>query len=116
MDKTENFIQQEIVIYLNNKYCLKHHDPRFIIFAVPNGGNRDAREAKNLKNTGLLRGVSDLILQTDKDAYYIEVKTSRGVQSDQQKEFELRIKNLGKKYILVKSLEDLINQLNCIFV
>jgi hypothetical protein len=108
MEKTENLIQQQIVIYLTNKYCLKHHQPRFIVFAVPNGGKRDVREAKTLKNTGLLKGVSDLIFQTDKCTYYIEVKTDKGIQSPEQKDFQERIEALGKVYLLVKSLDDII--------
>ena len=111
MEKTENAIQQEITMYITNKYCLKHHKPRYLIFSVPNGGKRDARESKTLKNTGLLSGVSDLILQTDKDTYYIEVKTDKGYQSEAQKDFQQRIEALGKRYLLVRSVEDLINQL-----
>ena len=108
MEKTENAIQQEILLFLNNMFCLKHHQPRFIVFSVPNGGKRDAREAKTLKNTGLLKGVSDLIFQTDKCTYYIEVKTDKGIQSPEQKEFQERIESLGKVYLLVRNLNDII--------
>lgn len=112
MEKSENAIQQEIVMYLNNNYCLEKHNPRCIIFSVPNGGKRDAREAKSLKNTGLLKGVSDLVFQTDKETIYIEVKTDTGVQSSEQKDFQKRIENLGLKYLLVRSVQDVINNLS----
>jgi hypothetical protein len=106
MEKSEAKIQQEIWMYLNNTFCLKSNIPRWIVFAVPNGGKRDAREAKSLKNTGILSGVSDLILQTDKETIYIEVKNTTGRQSEEQKEFQKRVEDLGFKYWLVKSVQE----------
>lgn len=112
MKKTENFIQQEIVMKLTNKYCLKHHNPRCLIFSVPNGGKRDSREAKSLKNTGLLKGVSDLIFIMPNRTIFFEVKTEEGYQSQEQKEFSQRINDLGFEYYLVRSIEDCIIAIN----
>lgn len=114
MDKSESKIQQEIVIEVNNKFCLKSNNPRWIIFAVPNGGKRDAREAKSLKNTGILPGASDLILQTHKETIYIEVKTYKGFQSQEQKDFQKRVEDLGFKYWLVRSVEDVLDKIKLI--
>ena len=103
---TEDYIQSQIVLDFNNKYCLKHHNPRLLIFAVPNGGSRNVLEAKKLKATGTLRGVSDLIVNFPSKVVYIEVKTSIGVQSDAQKDFQKRVEDLGMDYHIVRSLEN----------
>ena len=102
---TENFIQQQIVLWFNNTYCLAHHSPRCMILSIPNGGGRDSREGKTLKNTGLLPGASDLLIVIPNRTLYVEVKTDTGIQSSLQKDFQKRIESLGHKYYLVRSLE-----------
>ena len=106
MIKTENFTQQEIYIWFNNTFCLTHQPDRMMIFSIPNGGNRDAREGKTLKNTGLLAGASDLIVVLPNKVLFIEVKTSTGIQSTVQKDFENRVLKLNHDYFIVKSLQD----------
>ena len=108
---TEDYIQSQIVLDFNNKYCLKHHNPRLMIYAVPNGGSRNVIEAKKLKATGTLRGASDLIVNFPNKVVYIEVKTDVGVQSDAQKDFQSRIEDLGFDYHIVRSLEDFNNKI-----
>jgi hypothetical protein len=104
---TEDQLQQQIILYYNNTYCLKTAEKRGIIFAVPNGGSRHFLEAKKLKQTGLLAGVSDLILITPNGKImFIELKTEKGIQSDSQKDFESRIKLLGYKYHLIRSIDE----------
>jgi hypothetical protein len=108
---SEDYVQNQIWIWYTNNYCLKHHNPRGLIFSIPNGGNRNAREAKRLKDTGLLSGVSDLIviLPCGK-LLFIEVKKpTGGVQSPEQKDFEARVKALGYEYHIVKSLDEFKN-------
>jgi hypothetical protein len=107
---SEDQIQQQIFTFYNNNYCLKNHNPRHIIFSVPNGGSRNIVEAKKMKATGILAGVSDLIIVNEYKTMFIEVKVLKGVQSDVQKEFENRVTSLGFEYILVRSLEDFKNK------
>jgi hypothetical protein len=102
---TENKIQQEIYLYFKLNYCLPKHENRCMIFSVPNDSS-NAVEQQRKVNTGLLAGVSDLIVFIGKDVYCIEVKTNTGRQSDKQKEFEERIKLLGHKYFIVRSLDE----------
>lgn len=104
--QTEQSIQQQIFIWYNNTFCLKHHNPRNLIFAVPNGGTRNIREAMTLKNTGVLSGVSDLIVIHNGKVLFIEVKLPNGIQSTSQLEFEQRIKALGFDYYLIRSIEE----------
>ena len=102
----EDVIQAEIFKWYNNNFCLKGHEPECIIFSVPNGGTRNPREALLLKATGVVAGVSDLIIIRQNEVIFVEVKTEIGKQSDKQKEFQKTVENLGFKYILVRSLEE----------
>jgi hypothetical protein len=103
--KLEDAIQQEIVMWYRNNYCLKKHDPRNLIFSVPND-SKDAKEQMRKIATGLFSGVSDLIMIHFGNVYFIEVKTDVGRQSDKQKEFQKIIELQGFKYNLVRSLDE----------
>lgn len=103
---SENILQAKIYQWFNNNYCLNHHEPRCLIFAVPNGGTRNIREAMTFKSTGTLAGVSDLIIVMDKKVIFVEVKYGKGKQSEGQKDFQKRVEALGFEYWLVYSFED----------
>lgn len=103
--QNEDFLQQQIFTWFNNNFCLKHHDPRYTIFSVPNGGIRNIKEAMKMKSTGLKAGVSDLIVVM-KEVIFVEVKTEIGTQSKKQKNFEKIITDLGYKYWIVRSLKE----------
>jgi hypothetical protein len=102
---TENKVQQEIYLFFKLNYCLPKHENRCMIFSVPNDSS-NAIEQQRKVNTGLLAGVSDLIVLRNNETIFIEVKTSTGRQSPKQKEFEERVNLLGFKYFLVRSLEE----------
>ena len=105
IDKAESRVQQEIVRYFKNNYCTKFHHPRCTIFSVPNE-RKDTRELMTLIQTGLLSGVSDLIIVIPNKTIYCEVKTLTGTQQDNQKDFQKVVTDLGHEYWLVRSLED----------
>jgi predicted nucleotidyltransferase len=73
---------------------------------VPNGGFRSKIEAMKMKTTGVLPGVSDLIIIKPNEILFIELKTDIGVQSKEQKEFQKRVELLGFSYYLVRSLQE----------
>ena len=103
--KTESKIQQEIVIWYNNNYCLKNHSPQHTIFSVPNE-SKSKKETLQKMAIGMRAGVSDLIILQPNKTIFVEVKTEIGKQSPKQKEFENIVKNLGFEYYLVRSLEE----------
>lgn len=73
------------------------------VFAVPNGGSRNLREAVNLKAQGVLAGVSDLILLLpNRKVYFIELKNpnGKGRQSPAQREFEQNVRAMGHEYLI----------------
>jgi hypothetical protein len=64
--------------------------PKYIIFAIPNGGARHIVTAVKLKAEGVLAGVPDLFLMAAKGEWhgmFIEMKAKSGNVSDKQKEF-----------------------------
>lgn len=106
----EHRIQRSCVRWFN----LKHKELRGRLFAVPNGGRRDAATAARLKEEGVVAGVSDLILLVP-NRYYgallIEMKTQRGKQSQSQVDWEKIITSTGEyKYVVCHSIDDFISE------
>jgi hypothetical protein len=104
--KQEYKIQQEIFIDFHNKH------PNFIIHSVPNGGTRNKIEAIELKRTGLVAGIADLIIHLpDGISVMVEVKNLSGKQSKEQIKIQNKMIAINSNYILVRSLEDFNNQI-----
>lgn len=109
--KLESRIQQEMVLWYSNKYCLKSNPNRCLIAHVPN------ENQQHLISCGLLPGFSDLIIihKTSNMSkgvhYYFEVKTESGKQSDKQIEFQKRIESLGYEYHLVRNQKEFIDKI-----
>ena len=109
--KPESKIQQESYNWFNNTYCLKHHKPSFIIHSVPNGipipipQKERFRALDLLKKTGMVNGISDLIIHLENGKCILaECKTESGLQSNEQKEIERKIIALGGNYFVFHSL------------
>ena len=98
----EDALQAKIVVWFKNNYQMHG---KGLIFSCPNGGTRNIVEAKKLKETGLMAGVSDLIVLLETKILFVELKIEKGIQSDAQKLFETRIINLGYEYHLIRDLE-----------
>ncbi len=56
-----------------------------------------------------VKGVSDIILLSGGKAYFIEVKSEKGIQSEDQKLFREFVERAGCEYLLARSLEDVID-------
>jgi hypothetical protein len=68
----------------------KYPELRQLLFAIPNGGFRDKREAAKLKATGTKAGVSDIFLSVSRGGWhglYIELKKFGGKPKPEQLEF-----------------------------
>jgi len=103
--KTEARVQQEIVMWFRNTYCRATNNPRCQIFSVPNERS-NTKEQMRMLATGLLSGVSDLIVMLPGEVLFVEVKDAVGRQSAKQMDFQERAESLGFEYFLVRSLED----------
>ena len=84
-------IEQEAVV----KFCEYRKIP---IFAIPNGGKRNKKEAYFLKRSGLKPGVPDLCVPVAKKGYfglYIEMKHGSNKPTDNQEKWILLLNNNG---------------------
>jgi hypothetical protein len=58
------------------------------------------------------KGISDLLAMKNAKTIYVEVKTEKGEQSADQKEFEEMCIKHKNKYFLVQSIDDMKSQLS----
>ena len=100
---TESQIQKACVKWFDAQYPELYYN----LWAVPNGGARNAVTGANLKAEGVRPGVSDLMFLYQGTLYCIEMKKPGGNQSESQKEFELKMKQeIFARYILIDNLDD----------
>jgi hypothetical protein len=86
-----------------------------LLFAVPNGGSRNIREAARLKSQGVVSGVSDLILLVPKGNFHglcIEMKSEKGKLSENQKEWLEMVKMQGYETSVCNSFESFCKTIN----
>ena len=107
---TEDQLQAKAYQWHWNNYP----DQRKLLFSVPNGGKRHPREAAKFKATGVVAGVSDLIFLYKSKCYLIEMKTEKGTQQKNQKEWETLVKSHGFDYFICRSLEQFQSIINSI--
>ena len=71
-----------------------------MMYHVPNGGKRDAREAARFKAMGVKPGVPDLCIPVPRGGYaglYIEMKYGKNKPTDNQKKWISRLREYGHK-------------------
>lgn len=96
-------------------FRLQHPDWAHLLFAVPNGGRRDKVTGGKLKAEGVTAGVSDMILMIPRGGFHamcIEMKTPKGRQSQQQRQWQRLVAAQGYRYIVCRSVEEFISQIN----
>ena len=72
-----------------------------LIFAVPNGGERNMIVAAKLKAEGVKKGISDIMIPISKHGYhgfFLEMKKIGGKESKEQQEFGAQITKQGYLY------------------
>ncbi|MDR1504451.1 MAG: VRR-NUC domain-containing protein [Prevotella sp.] len=105
----ESKLQRSCVLWFRLQY------PEYTLFAIPNGGYRNAAEAGILKAEGTLAGVADLFLMYPNKGYaglFIEMKYGAGKQSPAQIAFQEKAQDKGYKYVVSDSLERFILEIN----
>lgn len=96
-----------------------------LLFHVPNGGRRNLKEAARLKAEGVTPGVADLLLLVPQwyttwrgyegclyAGLCIEMKTPKGRQSPEQKEWQYKVEGMGYKYAVCHSLDEFMDTIN----
>ena len=72
-------------------------------------------EAIRMKSEGVIPGIADLFLMCPGKGYhgfFIEMKTVKGTQSDEQKTFQELAMKYGYKYSVCRTLESFIKAVN----
>ena len=104
MKTTEHEIQVACVNYFRLRY------PKGLIYAIPNGGQRNVIVASKLKAEGVLSGVPDLhipIAQKGYNGLYIELKNGKsGKVSDNQKTIMEKLQNEGYRCEVCRSFDE----------
>lgn len=103
--KTEHNIQKSIVRYFRKEY------PNYIIFST---NNEACYNNSYFLESGVLQGVSDLVIVLPNKVLFVELKTEKGVQSKNQKEFQSKLISLGYEYFLIRSLAEFQELINSI--
>lgn len=110
MRATENQLHQlvfEAMTFLTNMKKL-----HCVWFPVPNGVNLPLKVAQILKGTGKMKaGVSDFVFVGNGGGLMCELKTTTGRQSEDQEDFERECKRVDVKYVLCRSLDDVLREL-----
>ena len=104
MKTTEHDIQVNCVNYFRLRY------PKGLIFAIPNGGQRNVIVASKLKAEGVLSGVPDLCIPIAKKGFnglYIELKNGKsGKVSDNQKTIMSKLQSEGYQCEVCRSFDE----------
>lgn len=104
MELTEHEEQALLIKWFDLQY-----KDKFILFAIPNGGLRNAIVAKKMKKEGVRSGVPDLFLAVPRKPYgglFIEMKRAKGGKlSLYQKDMIKSLEEAGYLCIVAKGFE-----------
>jgi hypothetical protein len=98
--KKQEFIIQSNAFAIVSKMFPKTHG---LLFHVPNGGSRNVREAANLKRTGVVAGIPDMLFLWKGKTYAFEFKSEKGCLSDSQKAVHEQWKEHGVEVQIIRT-------------
>lgn len=80
--------------------------PNVIYFAVPNGMQSHPIIVARMKAQGLLPGVADLCIVKDGRAYFLELKAPNGIQSPEQRSFQMACIAAATPYAIARDIKE----------
>jgi hypothetical protein len=98
---TEEQMQAAIVMWFNQEFPSER---RMLHCNNNNSVNRIA--GNKAKAVGVVAGVSDLEWIDYFQTVYIELKLPNGTQSDEQIDFERKVRERGHQYIIIRSVSE----------
>lgn len=105
---SEHDLQKQIIAYLRLRkfLCFETDVMDGLKFFSPKDSRRFAF-IKHHNDMGYIKGQPDLIILLPiGNVLFVEVKTSKGRQSPEQKAFQERVESLGFNYVIWRSVED----------
>ena len=110
MKNQEHVLQVTCINWFRLQY------PKELIYAIPNGGQRNIITAKKLKAEGVTAGIPDLFIAAACGGFngmYIELKNGKqGILSENQKSIIAHLQNKGYKVVVCRSFEDFTSIIN----
>lgn len=106
---TEEDLIQIAYFDLVEAYREKYDDLR-MVYAIPNGLRLHPLTAQKAVDSGLTKGIWDINIDVPRGTYHgarIEVKTSKGYLSKDQKEYKIRYINQGYLPVVCRSCDEL---------
>ena len=103
----EHILQKSIVAYLRSRGYRTQCNDVFNAVKYINGENKRIIEISHLKAMGAGKGYPDLTAHCKDETIYIEIKTDKGRLSPEQKEWQEFFTRAGRKYIVARSVMDL---------
>jgi len=101
--------EHELQVACVKWFRLQYPEYAKLLFAVPNGGNRNITTAVRLKAEGVISGVSDLILLLGRNGYNslcIEMKHGKQPLSENQLHWGSLVIKYGTFYHVCRSFEE----------
>lgn len=100
---------EQIALFKWAEFQLGRYPELGLMFHIPNGGKRDAREGARFKAMGVKAGVSDIFLPVARGSYhglFIELKASGGKLSANQKAFITSVEKQGYRAVVSYGWEE----------
>ena len=107
---TEQQLQAKCFIWHWNTYP---NERRMLFHADNNSAN--ALVGNRKKASGVVKGVSDMVLITEHGTVYLEFKTLVGVQSAEQKDFQQKVIARNGMYLIVREFDQFVNLIKKIY-
>lgn len=101
MSTPEQKVMKDVVKWLNSK--------KIFWINIKTMGTWDGKLGIYRQSPYTLRGTSDLLILYQAQPIFIELKTTKGKQSADQKLFQKMIENEGCEYHVVRKVEDLMS-------
>ncbi len=105
----EDRLQSQCVRWFRLQY------PNHVLFAIPNGGNRNAVTGAVLKKTGTLAGVADLFLMHASqgcNGMFIEMKVGYNKLTESQRIFRDKAYYAGYAYRVCRTIDEFMSEIN----
>lgn len=97
---TEEQLQSQCTLWFWNEFPTE----RRMLFHVDNNSYNSIIGAKK-RALGVCKGPSDLVLILCGKVVFIEMKLDSGTQSEEQKDFEEKVKEREHQYVIIRSFE-----------
>ena len=90
-------------------FRMVYREPDYLICTFPNGGSRSIITAQILKAEGSRAGMPDLVIFAKSKCFFIEMKASKGVLSENQKVIHEILQKLGFMVYICRSFDEFKN-------